>query len=92
MNYTYILECGDRSLYTGWTNQLEKRLQQHQAGRGAKYTRAHLPVKLVYCETFPTKTQARRREWEIKQLSHKEKLKLIAENPWDPPESHPSEA
>ncbi|MCI8416750.1 MAG: GIY-YIG nuclease family protein [Lachnospiraceae bacterium] len=92
MNYTYILQCGDGSLYTGWTNQLEHRIKQHKAGRGAKYTRAHLPVKLVYCESFPTKSQAMRREWEIKHLSRREKLRLIADNPWGPPASHPSEA
>ena len=48
MNYTYILRCGDGSLYTGWTNNLEKRLEEHNQGRGAKYTRAHLPVVLAY--------------------------------------------
>ena len=81
MNYTYILECGDGSLYTGWTNQLEKRVKQHKAGRGAKYTRTHLPVKLVYFECFPTKEEAMSREWAIKQLSRRDKLKLIAGNP-----------
>lgn len=48
MNYTYIVECGDGSLYTGWTNNLEKRIQAHNAGKGAKYTKSRLPVKLVY--------------------------------------------
>ena len=96
MNYTYILECGDGSLYTGWTNQLEKRIAQHKAGRGAKYTRARLPVKLVYYESFPTKEEAMSREWAIKQLSRRDKLKLIAGNPteadsWDPQASRPSE-
>ncbi len=46
MNYTYIVECGDGSLYTGWTNNLEKRIQAHKAGKGAKYTKSRLPVKL----------------------------------------------
>ena len=54
-NYTYILRCGDSSLYTGWTNNLKKRLAEHSLGKGAKYTRAHLPVLLVYYETFDTK-------------------------------------
>ena len=55
MNYTYIVECGDGSLYTGWTNNLEKRIQAHNAGKGAKNTNSRLPVKLVYSETFATK-------------------------------------
>ena len=52
MNYTYILWCGDGALYTGWTNHLTKRVSDHNAGRGAKYTKAHLPVELVYYEIF----------------------------------------
>ena len=52
MNYTYILRCGDGSLYTGWTNNLEKRLEAHNAGRGGRYPRSRLPVKLVYYESF----------------------------------------
>jgi len=77
MNYTYILACGDGSLYTGWTNDLEKRIAAHRAGRGGKYTRAHLPVELVYWESFDTKEEAMAREWAIKKLSHREKLGLI---------------
>ncbi|MCI8852967.1 MAG: GIY-YIG nuclease family protein [Lachnospiraceae bacterium] len=92
MNYTYILQCGDGSLYTGWTNHLEKRINMHKTGRGAKYTKAHLPVKLVYCESFPTKEEAMHREWEIKQLSRRQKLALIAKTPWDPQDPHPSES
>lgn len=76
-NYTYILRCADGSLYTGWTNNLERRLAAHRAGRGGKYTRARLPVALVYHERFDTKREAMRREWEIKQLSREEKLRLI---------------
>lgn len=76
-NYMYILRCGDGSFYTGWTNDLPKRLAAHQAGRGSKYTRAHQPVELVYYEVFPTKQEAMRREWEIKQLSHAEKMALM---------------
>lgn len=77
MNYTYILRCGDNSLYTGWTNNLEKRLEMHKAGKGAKYTKARLPVELVYYETFDTKEDAMRREYAIKQMKKKEKEMLI---------------
>ena len=77
MNYTYILRCADGSLYTGWTNDLDRRIKAHKAGRGGKYTRAHAPVELVYCESFDTKTEAMRREWHIKQLKRKQKLALI---------------
>ena len=77
MNYTYILKCGDGSLYTGWTNDIAARLEQHRSGKGAKYTKSRKPVKLVYFETFLTKQEAMRREWEIKQLSRVEKWKLI---------------
>lgn len=77
MNYVYILRCGDGSLYTGWTNDLEKRVKAHSSGRGAKYTRTHLPVELVYSEQLDTKETAMSREWHIKRLSHAEKLRLI---------------
>lgn len=77
MNYTYILECSDGTYYTGWTNDLEKRVKMHNAGRGAKYTRVRRPVILAYYEAFQTKEEAMRREWEIKQLSRKGKEKLI---------------
>ena len=77
MNYTYIVKCSDGSLYTGWTNNLEKRIKDHNAGRGAKYTKARHPVVLVYKEEFPTKQEAMKREWEIKRLSRKEKLSMI---------------
>ena len=77
MNYTYILRCADGSLYTGWTNDLEKRIKAHKAGRGGKYTRAHAPVELVYFESFDTKTEAMSREWHIKKLNREQKLALI---------------
>ena len=77
MNWVYILRCGDGSLYTGWTNDLDKRIKEHKTGRGGKYTRAHAPVELVYCESFDTKTEAMSREWYIKQLTRKQKLALI---------------
>ena len=81
MNYTYILECCDGSYYTGWTNNLEKRIADHNAGRGAKYTKSHLPVKLVYFETFDVKEEAMRREYQIKQMTRKQKEKLICNYP-----------
>lgn len=77
MNYTYIVKCSDASLYTGWTTNLDRRMGEHNSGRGAKYTRSRVPVELVYYESFLTKQEAMRREWEIKQLSRKEKLQLI---------------
>ncbi|HIU76640.1 MAG TPA: GIY-YIG nuclease family protein [Candidatus Pelethocola excrementipullorum] len=78
-NYTYILRCQDNSLYTGWTNDMDKRLKAHNEGKGAKYTKARRPVTLVYYETFHTKEEAMRREWEIKHLNRQGKLKLILE-------------
>ncbi len=76
-NYTYILECSDKTYYTGWTNNIEKRLKNHNAGKGAKYTRARTPVKLVYLEIWETKQEAMSREAKIKQLTRKEKEQLI---------------
>ena len=79
MNYVYILRCGDGSLYTGWTNDLEKRVKTHAAGKGAKYTRARMPVKLAYSEEFETKSEAMSREWYIKhKLDKAAKEALIA--------------
>ena len=76
MNYTYILECSDGTLYCGWTNNLEKRIKAHNDGKGAKYTRSRLPVKLVYFEKFETSVEAQKREYQIKRLKRAEKLKL----------------
>lgn len=80
MYYVYILRCGDGSLYTGITNNLEKRVSEHQSGKGAKYTRSHLPVELVYHETAQDKSAALRREHAIKAMPRKEKLNLIQKN------------
>lgn len=77
MNYTYMVRCRDDSLYTGWTNHLEKRVEDHNSGRGAKYTKSRRPVELVYYEQFETKEEAMRREWEIKQFTHQQKEKLL---------------
>lgn len=78
MNFTYIVRCSDGTLYTGWTNDLEKRMKAHNEGRGAKYTKNRRPVVLQYFEKHETKSGAMKREYEIKQLSREEKLKLIA--------------
>lgn len=75
--YTYVLRCGDGSLYTGWTNNLEKRVAAHSAGRGAKYTKAHLPVELTYYEEFETQHEAMQREAAIKRLTKQEKEELV---------------
>lgn len=80
MNYTYIVRCKDDSLYCGWTNNLEKRIESHNAGTGAKYTKSRRPVELVYYETFDTKEEAMSREYAIKQLTRGEKMKLIEGN------------
>ena len=72
-----MLRCADGTLYTGWTNDLTKRVQTHNAGKGGKYTRTRLPVELVYCEELATKQEAMSREWHIKQLSREEKLRLV---------------
>lgn len=79
--YTYIVECGDGSLYTGWTNHLEERMRSHNEGKGAKYTRSRLPVRLVHYEKFATKQEAMKREYTIKQLARKDKLMLIEKQP-----------
>ena len=77
MNTVYMLRCGDGSLYTGWTNDLEKRVRAHQAGHGAKYTRSRLPVELVWHEECETKEEAMSLEWHLKRLSREEKLNMI---------------
>lgn len=81
ISYTYVVECGDGSLYTGWTNHLEERMQSHNDGKGAKYTRSRLPVRLVHYEEFATKQEAMKREYAIKQLSRRDKLLLIEKQP-----------
>lgn len=76
-NYTYMVKCSDESLYTGWTNNLERRIAAHNAKKGAKYTKSRTPVELVYYEAFSTKEEAMRREYEIKQYTRKEKEVLL---------------
>lgn len=75
--YAYIVECADGTLYSGWTNDLEKRIAAHNAGQGAKYTRSRRPVTLRYYEEFEDKSEALRRECALKKLSRAKKLKLI---------------
>lgn len=79
MHYTYMVQCGDGTLYTGYTTDVIRRTQEHNLGKGAKYTRSRLPVSLVYYEVHETKTDAMRREYDLKQLTRVEKLKLIEE-------------
>ncbi len=76
--YVYIAECADGSLYTGFTDDAARRIAAHNAGKGAKYTRSRLPVRLVYTEAYETAREARSREWHIKRLTRAEKLALIA--------------
>lgn len=78
MNYIYILQCADGTLYTGWTNNLEKRVKTHNSGKGCKYTRARTPVQLVYWESFATKQEAQSREFAIKKMNRKAKERLIS--------------
>lgn len=77
MFYVYILKCSDDTLYTGFTVNLENRIQKHNQGLGAKYTRGRTPVKLVYKEEYPTKSEALKREYRIKQLTRKKKIEII---------------
>lgn len=80
MHYVYIIRCSDESLYTGYTVDLEKRLESHNQGIGAKYTRGRLPVELCFFEKYESKVEAMRREYRIKQLSREKKLELIGGN------------
>ena len=75
-HYAYIVECADGTFYCGYTTDLENRIKTHNAGKGAKYTRARLPVILVYFEEFDSKEKAMSREWHLKQLTHAEKSAL----------------
>lgn len=75
----YIVECADGTLYTGYTTDVERRVAEHNAGTGAKYTRGRGPVEVVYTETYDTKSDAMAREYEIKQYRRAKKERLIAE-------------
>ena len=77
MNYVYILRCSDETLYTGYTNDLKNRIKVHNSGKGAKYTRCRLPVKIVYYEEYLTKSEAMKRECAIKKFRRIDKIKLL---------------
>jgi putative endonuclease len=77
MWHVYIVECYDKKLYTGVTNNIDRRVEEHNSGKGAKFTRARTPVKLVYFEKMPTRSDALKRESFIKKLSRDKKLDLI---------------
>ncbi len=77
MHYIYIVECCDGTYYTGYTNDVKKRITAHNEGKGAKYTRGRRPVILKYQESYHTKSEAMSREYAIKKLSRQEKQKLI---------------
>ena len=77
MSYVYILECADGTFYTGWTTDLKRRIDEHNSGRGAKYTRGRRPVRLVHSEEYDTDSAAMRREKAIQKMTRREKLKLI---------------
>ncbi|WP_081411773.1 GIY-YIG nuclease family protein [Alicyclobacillus herbarius] len=81
MNYVYMLECGDGTIYTGWTTDLARRLAAHRAGRGARYTRGRGPLIVRRVEVYADKSAALRREREIKRLNRADKLALLAEGP-----------
>ncbi len=76
-HYVYMLQCRDHTLYTGYTVDVERRMRMHEAGKGAKYTRGRGPFQLVYVERFKTKSEALKREYEIKTFTRQEKLRLI---------------
>jgi putative endonuclease len=79
VHFVYVIECGDGSLYTGYTTDVERRIQQHRDGDGAKYTRGRTPIDLVHLEAFHDQSTAQSREAEIKSLSRSEKEALVFE-------------
>ena len=85
MPVVYMLECVDGSLYTGWTTDMNKRLQAHQQGTGARYTRSRLPVKLVYMEEVPDRKTALKREYALRKLKRSEKEMCVKEWKTKPP-------
>ena len=80
MHYVYLLECGDGSIYTGYTVDVSRRLTEHRTGEGAKYTRNRGPLTLRRVERYQSRSAAQSREYEIKQLSREEKLALVPES------------
>lgn len=88
-HFAYMLQCIDGTIYSGYSTHPSRRVAIHNSGRGAKYTRSRLPVKLVFTECFPTKGEALKREAALKKLSHVEKLALIHTFNGPAPKSHP---
>ena len=82
MPYVYIVQCADGTFYTGWANDVTRRIAAHNAGRGARYTRTRRPVTLVYQEAAPDRSAAMRREAAIKQLDRQQKERLVADGRW----------
>ena len=82
--YVYMLRCADGSFYTGWTTDLNKRIETHNSGKGAKYTRSRRPVELIYHEVYQDKLKAQGREREIKKMTRAEKEKLVSLSAEDP--------
>lgn len=80
-HYVYVLRCADDTLYTGYTTNVERRIDEHDCGEGAKYTRGRTPVELTHVEEFDSQSAAMRREWQIKQLCRREKERLIDDEP-----------
>ena len=76
-HYAYMLRCSDNTIYSGYTKDLNKRVETHNCGEGAKYTRCRLPVRLVYFEEFDNKSDAMKREWQFKRLTRSQKETLI---------------
>jgi putative endonuclease len=78
--FVYLVKCNDNTFYCGYTNNLEKRIQTHNCGKGSKYTRGRLPVKLIYVEEHSSKSSALKKEYKIKQLSKNKKKQLVKQN------------
>ncbi|MGM0399214.1 MAG: GIY-YIG nuclease family protein [Halobacteriota archaeon] len=79
MHHVYVLACADDTLYTGYTTDVERRVAEHNAGNGAKYTQGRTPVEVVHVESFETRSAALSREYAIKQLSRAEKERLVGD-------------
>ena len=79
-HYFYVLRCVDETFYAGYTNNLQKRVATHNAGKGAKYTKTRIPVECIYFETFSTKQEAMRQEYAFKQLTRPQKIQYMRSN------------
>ncbi|MFW6237866.1 MAG: GIY-YIG nuclease family protein [Halanaerobiales bacterium] len=76
-HFVYILKCSDGTFYTGYTTDVERRIEEHNAGKGARYTRGRTPVRPVHVEAFATRSRAMQREYEIKSLNREKKEQLV---------------